>query len=178
MFFGRIWPYKGLEHLIRAEPLITARVPDARILIAGRGENLARYQAMMTHPDRFEIDNEYIPDDRVIEYFKRAAVVVLPYVDASISGVIPISCTFGKPIVATAVGILPEMIEHGHSGLIVPPADHRALANAIVDVLTNDRLRRTLAAGARERAETTFAPEIVAKQTISVYRRAISGRRQ
>lgn len=178
LFFGRIWPYKGLDYLIRAEPLISERVPDVRILIAGRGEDLARYRALMTHPDRFEIDNEYIPNDRLVEYFSRAAVVVLPYVDGSISGVVPVACLFGKPVVATSVGILPEMVEHGRSGLIVPPADEQALADAVVQVLENDELRRELSAGSKRRAETTFDPRSVAEQTLSVYERAIRGSRR
>src|SRR4029077_3251434 len=57
LFFGRIWAYKGLEYLIRAEPLITARVPEATILIAGEGENFSHYRRMMVHPDRFIVDN-------------------------------------------------------------------------------------------------------------------------
>ena len=177
LFFGRIWPYKGLEYLIRAEPLITEHVPESRILIAGRGEDLDRYRAMIVHPDHFEIDNQYIPNERLVEYFERAAVVVLPYVDGSISGVVPVACMFGKPIVATTAGILPEMVEHGRSGLIVPPRDAEALGEAIVRVLQDDDLRRELGAGARQRA-AVFDPSAVAKQTLAVYRRALSGRRR
>src|SRR5205823_248906 len=51
LFFGRIWEYKGLEYLIRAEPLITSRVPKARIVIAGQGEDFDRYRRMMVHPE-------------------------------------------------------------------------------------------------------------------------------
>jgi glycosyltransferase involved in cell wall biosynthesis len=175
LFFGRIWEYKGLEYLIRAEPLISRRAPHVRIVIAGRGEEFAKYRAMMTNPDRFEVHNEYIPDSKLIELFRRAEVVALPYIDGSISGVVPVACTFGKPIVATSVGILPEMVEHGRTGLIVPPRDSRALGEAIVDILTKPELKRTLAAGARERAVTMFDPASVGEQTIDVYRRALNG---
>src|SRR6266498_1771585 len=121
LFFGRIWEYKGLEYLIRAEPLITAQVPDAKILIAGKGEDFAHYRRMMVHPDHFIVYNEYIPDVRIAELFGRASLVVLPYIEASISGVIPVAYTFGKPVVATAVGILPEMVDHGRTGYVVRP---------------------------------------------------------
>ena len=50
LFFGRIWPYKGLEYLIRAEPLISAKVPQAKIVIAGTGEPFARYRDMIVNP--------------------------------------------------------------------------------------------------------------------------------
>jgi glycosyltransferase involved in cell wall biosynthesis len=178
LFFGRIWPYKGLEYLIRAQPLVTERVPDARFVVAGRGEDLARYRAMMVNPDRFEIRNEYIADDEMIGLFRRAAVVVLPYTSGSISGVVPVASTFGKPIVATTAGILPEMVEHRHNGLIVPPGDEHALARAITEVLTDDALRRELGAASRRRAETYFDPATVAGQTMAVYERAIAGRRK
>lgn len=178
LFFGRIWRYKGLEYLIRAEPLITERVPDARIIIAGRGEDLSPYRAMMVNPAHFEIDNRLVPDADSFEYFRRAALVVLPYIEGSISGVVAVAGTFGKPIVATAVGILPEMVEHGRTGLIVPPADERALADAIVQILTDDALRRELGANARHRVETMYDPETVAEQTIAVYERAIAERRR
>jgi glycosyltransferase involved in cell wall biosynthesis len=178
LFFGRIWPYKGLEYLIRAEPLIRERVPDARIVIAGRGEDLARYRAMMANPDHFEVRNEYISDQDLVELFKRAAVVVLPHVEASISGVVAVAYTFGKPIVATAVGILPEMVEDRHTGLVVPPRDERALADAIAELLQDDQLRRRLGANARQRVETVFDPASVGEQTIAVYEHAIVGRRR
>jgi glycosyltransferase involved in cell wall biosynthesis len=178
LFFGRIWEYKGLEYLILAEPLITDRVPDARIVIAGRGEDLARYRAMMVNPDHFEIYNQYIPDAELVRLFRRAAVVVLPYVDGSVSGVVPVACAFGKPVVATTVGILPEMVEDRETGLTIPPRDPQALADAVVEILTDGSLRRRLGASARNRAETVFDPGLVGEQTIAVYERTIAGRRR
>ena len=135
LFFGRIWEYKGLEYLIKAEPLITARVPDARIVIAGRGEDFDCYRAMMVHPDRFTVYNEYVSDEKRAELFQQASVVALPYTDASQSGVIPVAYTFGKPVVATTVGGLPEAVDEGETGLLVPPRDERALADAILWLL-------------------------------------------
>ena len=178
LFFGRIWPYKGLEYLIRAEPLITERVPDARIVIAGQGEEFAKYRAMMVNPDHFEIHNEYVSDPDLVRHFSRATVVVLPHVEASISGVVGVAYTFGKPIVATAVGILPELVEHRRTGLIVPPRDARALAEAIVEVLTADGLAHTLGAAGRDRVETAFDPVSVGRQTLEVYERALVSRRR
>jgi hypothetical protein len=81
LFFGRIWQYKGLEYLIRAEPLVTAQVPGAKIAIAGTGEPFDRYRRMMTHPDRFLVYNHWISDTLQAELFHRASVVVLPYVE-------------------------------------------------------------------------------------------------
>jgi glycosyltransferase involved in cell wall biosynthesis len=154
LFFGRIWGYKGLEYLIRAAPLIADEIPDARIVIAGEGEDFARYRRMMANPDQFVVRNEYVSDAERAELFRRASVVVLPYVEASQSGVVPLAYRAGKPVVATTVGGLPEIVEHGRTGLLVPPRDERALAEAVVRV--------------RE-----CSPAVVAGQTLAVYRRAL-----
>jgi glycosyltransferase involved in cell wall biosynthesis len=174
LFFGRIWAYKGLDYLIRAEPLVTSQVPHARIVIAGHGEDFARYRRMMVHPEHFIVHNEYIPDDTLIDLFREASIVVLPYVDGSISGVVPVACTFGKPVVATTVGILPEMVDDGRTGLLIPPRDEKALAAALVRLLRDERLRDELGRGAKRKAESTFSPDAVAPQTLGVYERAIA----
>jgi glycosyltransferase involved in cell wall biosynthesis len=176
LFFGRIWPYKGLDVLIRAEPSITKRVPSARITIAGRGEDFSRYLAMMTNPESFVVRNDYIPDGELVSLFSRSAVVVLPYIDGSISGVVPVACSFGKPVVATDVGILPEMVDDRRTGLIVPPGDEAALADAITELLQDNELRKRLGEGARLKAETVFEPISVARQTVETYRDAIEAR--
>jgi glycosyltransferase involved in cell wall biosynthesis len=173
LFFGRIWEYKGLEYLIRAEPLITAKVPNARLLIAGEGEDFARYRRIMVHPDRFIIHNEYIPEDRAADYFRRASVVVLPYIEASQSGVIPMAYSAGKPVVATTVGGLPEMVEHGHTGYLVPPRDASRLAEAITRLFLDEPLRRCMGANAKRKIEEECSPTVVAHKTMEVYRRAL-----
>ena len=172
LFFGRIWEYKGLEYLIRAEPLITAKVPSARFLIAGEGEDFARYRNMMVHPDRFVVHNEYIPEDRAADYFRRASVVVLPYIEASQSGVIPMAYSAGKPVVATTVGGLPEMVENGRTGYLVPPRDSAQLAEAVTKLLLDHSLRRSMGADAKRKIQAECSPSVVAEKTMEIYRRA------
>ncbi len=173
LFFGRIWEYKGLEYLIRAEPLIRAQVPEARIVIAGEGEDFARYRAMMKQPDAFSVYNAYIPDAMRAQLFEQASVVVLPYIDASQSGVIPLAYAHGKPVVATTVGGLPELVEDGATGYLVPPRDERALADAIVRILTDPARQREMGARARRKAETELSPAAIAAQTVKVYECAL-----
>ncbi len=177
LFFGRIWEYKGLEYLIRAEPLISAQVPGLRIAIAGQGEDFARYRRLMVHPERFAVYNDYVPDERRAELFQKASVVVLPYVEATQSGVIPVAYTFAKPVVATTVGGLPSMVEHGRTGYLVPPRDEQALADAVVRLLKDPGLRHQMGAHARQKLEAECAAPIVARQTLAVYRRALSSGR-
>lgn len=174
LFFGRIWEYKGLEYLIRAEPSITTRVPKARIVIAGEGEALTDYRNMMVHPEHFQVHNTYISEDQQNVLFRQASVVVLPYIDASQSGVIPLAYTFAKPVVATTVGGLPEMVDDGCTGYLVPHRDSDALADAVVHLLQHPTLRHTLGANGRRKIETEWAPDVIAEQTAQVYRRVVN----
>ena len=173
LFFGRIWEYKGLEYLIRAEPLITASVPDACILIAGQGEDFSRYSHMMVHPERFIVDNEFIPEERAAEYFARASVVVLPYIEASQSGIISMAYTAAKPVVASAVGGLPEMIEDGRTGYLVSPRNVSQLAGCITRLLLYHDLRHWMGDNARRKIEAECSSDVIAKATMEVYARAI-----
>ena len=173
LFFGRIWEYKGLEYLIRAEPLITARVPDARILIAGLGEDFSPYARMMVHPDRFIVHNEFISEDRAADYFRRASVVVLPYIEASQSGVIPMAYSAAKPVVATAVGGLPEIVEDGHTGYLVAPRDAAQLADAVTRLLLDPQLRRRMGENGKRKMEAQCSPDLIAQKTLDIYHRAV-----
>jgi glycosyltransferase involved in cell wall biosynthesis len=173
LFFGRIWGYKGLEYLIRAEPLITEQVPDARIVIAGEGEDFGRYRRMMRHPERFVVYNEYVSDEVREELFQRASVVVLPYVEATQSAVIPVAYTFSKPVVATTVGGLPELVDDGRSGYLVPPRDERAIADAVVRLLRDRDLRHQMGRHGRRMLDTECAAKVVAGKTLDVYLQAV-----
>jgi glycosyltransferase involved in cell wall biosynthesis len=176
LFFGRIWEYKGLEYLIRAEPSITSKIPEAKIVIAGVGEDFGRYRQMMTHPDQFIVHNEYISDEMRAQLFRRASVVVLPYIEASQSFIISIAYRCGKPVVATTVGGLPEMVDDGQTGFLVPPRDEHALAEAIVLLMQNPTMRRQFGENGRRKVNAECAPEVVGRLTLEVYRKAIGNR--
>jgi len=176
LFFGRIWPYKGLEYLIRAEPLVAAELPDVRFVIAGKGEDLGRYRRLMAHPERFTVHEEFVSNEKRSELFGQASVVVLPYVEASQSGVVPVAYAHGKPVVATAVGALPEVVEDGRTGFLVPPRDEVALAGAIVRLLADPTLARALGTRARRKLEAELSPDAVAAKTLAVYELAVGSR--
>lgn len=169
LFFGRIWGYKGLDYLIQAEPLITDRVPNARIIIAGKGENFKRYEDLMVNKNSFEVCNDSIPYQKGAEMFQRCSIVVLPYIDASQSGVIPIAYSFKKPVVATDVGSIPESVDDGVTGLIVPPKDPSALAEAIVKLLEDENLRRTMGENGYRKLKADLSMDIAAKEILSIY---------
>jgi glycosyltransferase involved in cell wall biosynthesis len=176
LFFGRIWGYKGLEYLIRAEPLISEKIASIEITIAGKGEDMERYRLLMKNPGRFVIRDAWIDNDERAQLFQRAAVVVLPYVSATQSGVVPVAYSFGKPVVATTVGALPEYVDHGRTGLLVPPRDEKKLAAAVVQLLQDVDLRHTMGENGKRMLFEKCAPDVVARRTVEVYRRAVKGR--
>ena len=94
--------------------------------------------------DNFEILNTYIPDDQVAHLFERAAVIVLPYTDASQSGVIPVAYSFKKPVIASSVGSLPEVVDDGKTGFIIPPHNSERLAESAIILLSDEKLRKEM----------------------------------
>ncbi|QDV55620.1 glycosyltransferase family 4 protein [Rosistilla oblonga] len=178
LFFGRIWDYKGLEYLIAAEPLIAAEVPDAKIVIAGRGDDFSRYQKLIGDSPRFEIHNRWISDQQRAEFFQRAAIVVLPYTEATQSGVVPVAQMYAKPVVATRVGALAECVLDRQTGLLVPPRDPQALATAIIQLLKDPAQRRALGDAGFDRLQAEASPAVVARQTVAVYEQAIADRQR
>ena len=144
IFFGDARPHKGLEYLIRAQAEVSARVPHAKFLIVAHGDGLHSLRAMMEDSGKFEVVEAYIPRSEVPSFFERASVVVLPYLTASTSGVLMTAYGMAKPVVATTVGCLPEYVEDGLTGLLVPPADESRLAKAIVRLLSDDALRQRM----------------------------------
>lgn len=173
LFFGRIWPYKGLEHLIGAAPSIVARVPGARVVIAGKGEDLRRYRGMMRRPEDFVVHDGFVPIELRDALFDRCAVVVLPYVEATQTGVVPLAHRHGKPDVATTEGGLPEGVPDGRTGLLVPPADQVALSDAVVRLLLDDNLRRSAGRLARQAFQTRCDAPTLALRTLDVYDQAM-----
>ncbi|MGB3459356.1 MAG: glycosyltransferase family 4 protein [Halobacteriota archaeon] len=173
LFFGRIWEYKGLEYLIKAEPMITKEVPDAKIIIAGTGEDFKKYEEMMANRDNFIVYNYRIPYKEGAELFQRCSVVALPYIDASQSGVIPTAYGFKKPVVVTDVGSIPEIVDDGVTGFIVPPKNPEALADAIVKLLKDTKLRKQMGENAYKKLKNDMSWDKIAEKTIEIYKKAI-----
>lgn len=175
LFFGTIRKYKGLEYLIRAASLVSKELSDLKVIIAGEGD-LSSYSKMMTDKSRFEVHNGSIPDGMVQELFDRSQLLVLPYIEATQSGPLHIAYALKKPVVATNVGTIPDAVKHYMTGLLVPPRDEKALAEAIVTLLKNDELRARMGENADRMARGEFSWDTIAKSTIKVYEEAIGAR--
>lgn len=178
LFLGRIYKYKGLEYLIKAEPMITKKMPNAQIVIAGTGENFKKYEKMMMNRENFIVHNYHISYKEGAELFQRCSVVVLPYIDASQSAVIPLAYAFKKPVVVTDVGAIPEIVDDGITGFIVPPRNPKALADAIVKFLKDEKLRKQMGENAYKKLKRDLAWDKIAEKTIEVYKKAIAAKNE
>lgn len=144
LFFGRISPYKGIEYLCQAMMKVREQVPDATLTIAGGGKmyfDIEPYQKQ----EWVKVINRYVGMDELAGLLQSCALPVCPYTDATQSGVIMTSYSLCKPVVATNVGGLGEMVEDGKTGLLVPPRDVDALACAITALLKDDARREKMA---------------------------------
>jgi glycosyltransferase involved in cell wall biosynthesis len=173
LFFGRIWKYKGLEYLIEAVPAIAREVPNVRIVIAGQGDDFEPYRRLMAEPERFVVLNRYVSAVERDALFREASVVVLPYLEVTQSGVVPVAYSYGKPVVATNTGALSDAVVDGKTGRLVPRADSAALADAVIELLRNPVKRCEMGLAARRKLDAECSPAVVARQTQEVYRLAI-----
>jgi glycosyltransferase involved in cell wall biosynthesis len=172
LFFGRLWPYKGLRYLLEAMPLITEQIPEVKLLIAGRGENIHEYFPEGYDTNRYHIFNHFVTPEVVVHLFQRSTVAVLPYIEASQSGVAAIAYGLGTPIIASNIGGLGDLIRHEEDGLLVPPRDVRALANAVIRLLRDRNLQIRIQASMLARCRRELNWSDIAEQTVEIYCKA------
>ncbi len=177
LFFGRIFHYKGLEYLIKAEPLINKQFPKSKIYIAGTGENFEKYEKMMgDRKNKFIINNKHISFEEGAKIFQQSSIVALPYIDASQSAVVLTAYGFCKPVVVTDVGSIPEIVDDNITGLIVPPGDHQKLAEAIIKLLKDKDLRKTMGENGFKKLKSDLSFEKIALSTFSIYQNTLKGK--
>lgn len=173
LFFGLIKPYKGLEYLLQAMPLVLRGSPRVRLLIAGEPmESFARYQKLIA---RLGIGGAvvlrlgYVPLQQLPVYFCAADLVVLPHVHTAMSGVLRFAFGYARPVVVTSVGGLPEAVEDGHTGFVVPPRSPKALAEAIGRGLRDPARLIEMGREARRIRREHYSWDKVARRTIELY---------
>jgi|Deesub1362A_J573_1020465.scaffolds.fasta_scaffold00052_94 glycosyltransferase involved in cell wall biosynthesis len=170
LFFGYVQENKGLEYLLKAMKIVMEDIKDVKLVIAGEGD-MERYNTLIGKLDgsRLEIYNEFISNELAAQLFQRASVVILPYIHhKGHSGVLTIALSFGKPVVITDAGDLPSVIENRMEGFIVPTKDSKALADAIVKILGDNKLRKNMSKNALRKAEK-LSWNNIAKMHMEVY---------
>jgi glycosyltransferase involved in cell wall biosynthesis len=127
--------YKGLRNLIRALATVREHLPGRLLAVGELWEDERPYRELVRDlglEGAVEFHNAYVPNEEMAVYFSAADAVVLPYLEATQSGIAQVALGFEKPVIATSVGGMAETIVDGQTGLIVPPGDNAALSAAIV----------------------------------------------
>jgi len=168
LFFGHLRPFKALDVTLRAWHLVDR---DVTLVVAGQAwwKSEEEYRELAKGLDNVRLDFRFIPDAEIATYFAAADVVLAPYRVEAQSGVALTSFHFARPVIATSVGGLPEIIEEGANGMLIPPEDPAALAKA-VDAFFARTDRETMERRAAECARMYSWEEYGA-----VYRRLVAG---
>jgi glycosyltransferase involved in cell wall biosynthesis len=174
LFAGLIEPYKGLADLIAAFRSVAARRPRARLVIAGKpNEPFVPYRRRLEGLgllDRTVLDLAFLPERRLAAYLCAADVVALPYRETTSSGLLFAARRFGRPVVATEVGDLVEVVADGESGLLVPPSSPERLAAAVERLLADPTLAARLGGAGQRLAFGPASWTVAARRTRAVYR--------
>ena len=153
LFFGLVRPYKGLSVLIEAFAKMSGRVPATLLVVGEFYEPRERYAAQIDAlgiGDRVIIVDRYVPDEEVEKYFLASDVVALPYLSATQSAIVQVAYAFCVPVIVTSVGGLPDVVDEGATGHVVPTGDAEALAGAIAGFFERaegEGMARNIAAG-------------------------------
>ena len=171
LYLGRLAPYKGVHHLIRAIPLILRVRPDVKFLIAG-----SRRYDMLNLPGMAEslgvrdsvIFTGFVPDKLVPKFYACCDIFCYPSLWEGFGLPVAEAGATGKPVVAFGVCAIPEVIENGLTGLLVEQ-DYTKLADAIITLLEDEKMRREMGREARSRISRLFSWHRMVEKTLEVY---------
>jgi N-acetyl-alpha-D-glucosaminyl L-malate synthase BshA len=175
LFVGSLKPYKGVDVLIRAVPHVLKGEPSAIAVVVGDGPER---KALAGLRDSLGLRNEVlfagaVPNARLPYYENACDVFVLPSRRESFGVAAAEAMACARPVVATNVGGLREVIDHGETGLLVEPGNPQQLAASILRILKNDPLARRLGAKARRKVEAEFDWASVGRLTAALYREVL-----
>lgn len=164
-------PHKGQRYLIDAAALVVRQVPDARFVIAGEGDlRPALERQIKEHRlEKHVLLAGFRPD--VLSVHKSFDIFALTSTTEGLGTSLLDAMASGKPIVATTAGGIPEVVQDGKTGLLVPPKDPEALATALVSLLKDPERRRRLGEAGLARVRERFSAERMVQDTLGVYER-------
>lgn len=160
LFVGVLEPYKNVETLAAAWRLAAPRAPEALLRLVGRGSRTALVQELLRDlPGRTEWD-ERLTQEQVAAALDASRALVLPSASEGLPRIAMEAFRRGRPVIGARAGGIPDIVEDGVNGLLVPPGDPAALATAIERIATEPGLAERLADGARDSAPRwTTTPE-------------------
>jgi glycosyltransferase involved in cell wall biosynthesis len=175
---GRLSYEKGIADLLRAAAVLsnTKGVPNFRLVLVGDGperEALARLASRLGIEGKLTMAG-FQRDTK--PYYSIATLMAVSSHTEGSPNVVLEAMAAGLPIAATAVGGIPEILEEGLTGLMVPPRNPDAMASAILRILTDPEMRLRLGAAARLRAESNFTPEVYKRSLVEFYQKTLESR--
>lgn len=177
LFLGRLEKRKGLSHLLRAWGRVREAVPEARLVVVGGGRGLAHYQKFVRERATDDIVfTGIVSNEDKVRYYQTADVFCAPSTGGESFGIVLLEAmAAGRPIVASAIPGYQEVITDGEQGLLVPPKNADRLANALIRLLQDPRLRAQLGANGR-RTSQDYSWDKVAAQVLDYYAETIHRR--
>ncbi len=161
LFFGFVRRYKGLDRLLEAMPEILRRIPSAHLCVVGEFFEPRRdYEAIIERcgvRSHVTLVDRYIANDEVAWWFSAADMLVLPYHNATNSGIVQIGYNFAVPAIVTDVGSLSEVVLNGTTGFVLDDAAPATIAEAVARMYADDTIARFSAAIVRERDRYTWS---------------------
>lgn len=151
VFFGTISKYKGIDRLLSAFSKLHKDYPNYKLLIAGKGDMHPYKELLKDIENNVILYNRWIDDEEVSEIIQQIDFLVLPYIDASQSGVIPLAYSFEKPVIATNVGGLSEQVTE-ETGILVEPNNEAQLIAAMAKLIDDYSLVQDLGRTARQKS--------------------------
>jgi len=169
---GFLSRYKGFFALIHAMKNITEKEEKVKLVIAGDGperKNLERLTERLRLKKFVDFIGK-VPHERIAELYLNSNIVVFPSIHPEAFGRVALEAmTFGKPVIASRVGGIPEIVKDGETGLLVPPDDGEELAKAIMTLVENEELRESMGKMGEEVTHQEFNPEKIVEQHLKVY---------
>jgi glycosyltransferase involved in cell wall biosynthesis len=175
LFTGRIVPEKGLNKLILAADLLKRSMPW-EVVVAGDGPGLEEAKHLVKQvglESRFKFLG-WRPLDQIIELYKRATMVVMPSLWPEPFGAVGIEAmSYGKPVIAFAVGGIPEWLEHNRTGYLIEPFDLPKMAEAMEHLLLHPRKAKEMGLNGRNSVRQKFSPENHVSRLLEIYRKVL-----
>lgn len=159
LFFGRIHEYKGISVLLDAMSIVKEKDSSIVLKIVGKGVfSNSDSEKIKQLGSSCKVENNYVPNEEIYKYFEDIDFVVVPYIEASQSGVVMLAYSFSKPVIVTNVGGLPEQVFED-TGIIIRPNDKNVLADAILKMYTRPQRILDMGKLAEEKNKTIFSWE-------------------
>ena len=166
--------HKGQNYLVRAIPRVLAKLPDTIFFIIGKGELMDELKETASELGlkRGLIFTGFRND--VADFYKIADLCVMSSVQEGLGTAVLDALALARPVVATRAGGLPEIIEDGKTGRLVAPADPRALAEGIIELLTDSDLAKAMASAGPARVQQCFSIDAMVDKNIEVYKKILA----